>query len=88
MITVYETRYYGPTDNNGSRIRVTNKRTGKSRIHHWDYSVNGGIDQHEDAVQACSAHPLDIHYGGETKQGYLFVGVYGEDRVVTAWTQH
>ena len=76
MITIYETRYYGPTDNNGSRIRVTNKRTGKSRIHHWDYSVNAGIDQHEHAVRECSADMLGlVQVAGETKMGYLFTAV-------------
>ena len=73
MITIFETRYYGPTDNAGPRIKVTNTRTGKSRWHHWDYSVNGGTDQHEHAVRECSAATFQsVAYGGETKEGYLF----------------
>jgi hypothetical protein len=73
MITIYETKYLPATDNAGTRIRVTNKRTGKSRIHHWDYSVNGGPDQHEHAVRECSAFIFTtVALGGETKDGYLF----------------
>jgi hypothetical protein len=74
MITVYETKYYGPTDHNGSRIKVTNTRTGKSRWHHWDHAVNAGPDQHEHAVRECAVATFaSVTYGGETKQGYLFV---------------
>jgi hypothetical protein len=81
MITIYETRYYGPTDNNGSRIRVTNKRTGKSRWHHWDHSVNAGPDQHEHAVRQHRgmADEIPVRYGGETKLGYLFVTDNGDE---------
>lgn len=72
-ITIFETRYHGPTDNNGSRIRVTNTLTGKSRVHQWNYAVNGGTDQHEHAVRECSADPLGfVQLAGETKHGYLF----------------
>lgn len=83
MITIFETRYHGPTDYNGSRIRVTNTRTGRSRVHQWDYAVNGGTEQHEHAVQECSAEILRvIRYGGETKHGYLFVGISGHDEIL------
>jgi hypothetical protein len=78
VITIYETKYLGPTDNRGARIKVTNKRTGKSRVHHWDYSVNAGISQHEHAVRECAVATFEsVAYGGETKHGYLF----------TAWTR-
>ena len=74
MITIYETKYLPATDNAGTRIRVTNKRTGKSRIHHWDYSVNGGTDQHAHAVRECAvANFASVTYAGDTKMGYLFV---------------
>lgn len=80
MLTIFETRYYGPTDNRGSRIKVTNTRTGQSRWHHWDYSVNAGRDQHEHAVRECSvASFVTVEYGGETKQGYLFITTIKED---------
>lgn len=74
MITVYETAFYGPTDYRGSRIKVKNTRTGKSRWHHWDYTVNSGLEQHEHAVWQSSARILEsVEYGGETPRGYLFV---------------
>lgn len=73
MITIYETAYYGPTDNRGSRIKVTNKWTGESRWHCWDYAVNGGYYQHQFAVQRWAKGNLKtVHLGGETKRGYLF----------------
>jgi hypothetical protein len=82
MITIYETAYYGPTDNNGSRIRVTNKRTGKSRWHHWDYSINGGPDQHEHAVRECAIPNFTrVEVAGETKHGWLFVTTTREDEL-------
>ena len=78
MMTIYETRYYGPTDNRGSRIKVTNTRTGKSRWHHWDYAVNWGIDQHEHAVRECSVPNFTrVVMAGETRHGYLFAAVTG-----------
>jgi hypothetical protein len=78
MITIYETKYLPATDNAGTRIKVTNKRTGKSRIHHWDYSVNAGTEQHEHAVRECSvASFATVALGGETKDGYLFVADTG-----------
>ena len=74
MITIFETKYYGPTDHAGPRIKVKNTRTGKSRWHTWDYSVNGGTDQHEHAVRESAAVIFHtVEYGGETKDGYLFV---------------
>ena len=74
MITIYETAFFGPTDNRGQRIKVTNKRTGQSRWHHWDYSVNWGHDQHEHAIRECTVPDWEsIEYGGETKRGYLWV---------------
>lgn len=79
MLTIYETKYYGPTDNRGSRIRITNKRTGKSRTHHWDYAVNAGRDQHEHAVWRCAEGVFTVTYGGETKDGYLFVTDTGDE---------
>jgi hypothetical protein len=78
MITIYETTYYGPTDNRGSRIKVTNTRTGKSRWHDWDYAVDPGIHQHEYAVRECSVAEFHtVKLGGETKLGYLFVADTG-----------
>ena len=77
MITIYETAFFGPTDNRGQRIKVTNKRTGKSRWHHWDYSVNWGLDQHKQAVWQCADGIIGgrstVQIGGETKRGYLIV---------------
>lgn len=74
MITIYETAYYGPTDHRGSRIKVTNKRTGKSRWHHWEYAVGGGITQHEWAVRECAVPDFTrVEIGGETERGWLFV---------------
>ena len=73
MITVYETAYYGPTDHRGQRIKVTNKRTGNSRWHHWDYAVGWGQTQHEWAVRQCALGDIkDIQIAGETKKGWLF----------------
>jgi hypothetical protein len=74
MITVFQTKYHGPTDYNGARIKVTNMRTGKSRWHHWDYSVNAGRDQHEHAVRESTVAALgEVALGGETERGYIFV---------------
>jgi len=73
-VTVYETRYMGPTDNNGARIRVTNRRSGESKTWHWDYAINGGHDQHMHAVGQCAiGEVVSVEYGGETRNGYLWV---------------
>lgn len=79
MLTIYETTYYGPTEHAGQRIKVTNRRTGLSRWHHWDYSVNGGIDQHIHAVQCCATQFYKIELGGETKRGWLFITTSEEE---------
>jgi hypothetical protein len=82
MITVYETAYYGPTDHRGQRIKVTNKRTGNSRWHHWDYSVNPGLWQHEHAVRECAVWDFKrVEMGGETDKGWLFVTTTQEEEV-------
>ena len=74
MITIYETAFYGPTDSRGQRIKVTNKRTGQSRWHHWDYSVDWGIPQHEHAVRECAVARFEsVEVAGETNKGWLFV---------------
>lgn len=73
MLTTYETKYLFPTDHQGARIKVTNTRTGKSRIHRWDYSVNGGPDQHEHAVRERAEGAVTVTLSGETKLGWLFV---------------
>jgi hypothetical protein len=73
MITIYETRYYGATDNYGARIRVKNLRTGDVKSWHWDYSLNGGHDQHQQAVRDCAAgEVLSVEYGGETRHSYYW----------------
>ena len=72
MIAIYETAYYGPTDHRGARVKVTNKWTGKSKWHAWDYSVNGGATQHHHAVMQCAEAYNSVHIGGETKNGWLF----------------
>lgn len=73
MLTIYETAYYGPTDNRGQRIKVTNRRTGESRWHSWDYAINGGPDQHHYAVSCCAKQFYKIELAGETKRGWLFI---------------
>lgn len=75
MITVYETEFFGPDDSSGQRIKVTNTRTSRSRWHMWDYAVNHGPDQHQHAVHEATELALDVVYGGETKRGYLWVGI-------------
>jgi hypothetical protein len=73
MVTIYETRYYGPTDNNGSRIRVKNLRTGESKTWHWDYAINSGHDQHKHAVTQCAiGEVVSVEYGGESRQSYYW----------------
>jgi hypothetical protein len=74
MITIYETRFIGATDHKGSRIKVTNTRTTASRQVPWEWSINGGHDQHQHAVRQCAAGDiLSVEYGGETRLGYLWV---------------
>jgi hypothetical protein len=81
VITIYETEYCGPTDH-GTRIKVTNKRTGKYRWHHWDWAHGGGHRQHEHAVRECAATIFErVEYGGETKAGYLWVTTTREDEL-------
>ena len=70
MITTYSTKYQGATDSHGTRIRVTNTRTGKHRFHSWDYSVNGGQTQHLLAVEECTIRFGDLEISGETAHGY------------------
>jgi hypothetical protein len=72
--TVYETRFFGPTDNRGSRVKVTNTKLENYRWHHWDYSAGNGLDQHREAVWRNSYGDVQaVNYGGQTKQGYLWV---------------
>jgi len=70
MITTYSTTYQSATDSHGSRIRVTNTRTGKVNYHKWDYSVNGGETQHLLAVEECTIQAGDLEISGETAHGY------------------
>lgn len=79
MLTIYETTFYGPTDHRGQRIKVTNRRTGQSRWHAWDYAVNHGIDQHTHAVQCCATQFYKIELAGETKHGWLFITTSEEE---------
>ncbi len=79
MITIYETAFHGPTNHRGTRIKVTNTRTGKSKWHHWDYAVNHGIDQHEEAVRRCALFRGKlVELGGQTKRGWLFALTHEE----------
>lgn len=73
MRTVIQTRYFGPTDNKGSRIKVTNLRGGAYKWHHWDYAIGAGLDQHREAVARCVADWDTIEYGGEDANSYYWV---------------
>jgi hypothetical protein len=72
MQTTFRTTYTGPSENRGPRIRVTNLRTGKSRWHYWDYSINAGPDQHEHAVRGSLVDPSQIQLTGEDAKAYYF----------------
>ena len=69
---IIQTKYYGPTDHNGARIKVTNMLTGRSKWHHWDYSVDYGKAQHEHAAYENSSAKYLI-LGGEDKMSYYWV---------------
>lgn len=72
--TVYETRFFGPTDNQGSRVKVINTMHDTYRWHYWDYALPSGLGQHEEAVWRNSYGEVKrVEYGGKTKQGYLWV---------------
>ena len=75
MLTIYSTARTAATQTRGTKIKVRNLRTGKSRLVPWDYSVNDGLEQHEHAVWQC-AHGIGVgatvKVGGETKHGWLF----------------
>jgi hypothetical protein len=79
MITIYSTARTSATDTAGTKIKVRNLRTGKSRLVPWDYSVNDGLDQHEHAVWQSAAGAVSVTMGGETTHGYLFA-VESEDQ--------
>ena len=72
--TVYETRFFGPTNHRGSRIKVTNTKHANHRWHHWDYALPSGMGQHEEAVRLNSLGGVKrVEYGGQTPKGYLWV---------------
>jgi len=74
MSTIYETKFYGPTDNAGARIKVTNMKTGHYKWHYWNYEVDYGQAQHLHALTVCAkVNPNGVTLGGETKMSYLWV---------------
>lgn len=73
MRTVVQTRYFGPTDNKGSRVKVTNLRGGAYKWHHWDYAIGHGPEQHMHAVRQCVAGVVSIEYGGEDANSYYWI---------------
>lgn len=72
MLTIYSTARTAATQTRGTKIKVRNLRTGKSRLVPWDYAVNDGLDQHENAVWQCAAGAVSVRMGGDTKHGWLF----------------
>ena len=69
---IIQTKYYGPTDHSGSRIKVTNMQTGESRWHNWNYEVNYGPDQHEHAA-LVHTNAKSVTVGGEDKLSYYWI---------------
>ena len=83
MLTIYSTARTAATQTRGTKIKVRNLWTGKSRLVPWDYSVNDGLEQHEHAVRQCAygiTMGATIKVGGNTKHGWLFaVETEGEE---------
>ena len=69
---IIQTKYYGPTDHNGSRIKVTNMMTGASKWHHWDHEIDYGTAQHKHAALAHT-EAQQVTLGGEDKMSYYWI---------------
>lgn len=67
-----ETKYFGPTNFKGSRIRAKFMESGKSKTIHWDYELNPR-ENHEKAMEALSGESGGKWIGGGTKNGYVWV---------------
>lgn len=74
---ILETKYVGPTDSYGSRIRVKNLITGKSHYWDYDYSLGGSSNHNRAACYSIDLLGLDYCEVVETpiKTGYLVVAL-------------
>lgn len=66
------TKFFGPTNSNGSRIKA--KAEAGSLIVHWDYSLN--VDQNHDTAAKALAVKLGwdgAWFGGSTATGNVYV---------------
>lgn len=85
---IYETRYYGPTNYRGARIkaqwlarRLVPEGDGfdeqwaeKPTWSDWDYGmVERNDNQHTATIRKAWPNAGRIRMGGETKQGYLWI---------------
>lgn len=54
MIRIIRTRYFGATDNQGSRIIATDLKTGTKLVQPWDYGFDE-FNQHTNAADKLNA---------------------------------
>jgi hypothetical protein len=72
--TGFRTAYAKPTETRGSKIKVLNLDTGKSKLVPFDHEYGGGMAQHTHAVhQAADGVIVRIERCGEWDKGYYYV---------------
>ena len=69
-MTTYETKYYGPTNTKGSRIKVKSHRTQESKFFPFNCAAN---DPHRFALdQFLGDSDYSAYVTGSTPAGYFF----------------
>ena len=71
--TGFRTAYSKPTETGGSKIKVLNLDTGKSKLVPFDHEYGGGMAQHTHAVhQAVAGSIVRIERCGQWDKGYYY----------------
>lgn len=55
-----EIKFFGPTNNKGSRVKVTCTRLGANKTFSYDYSARGAYEQIEAALVAAGILPACV----------------------------
>lgn len=66
------TKFIGPTDTKGARVKATFAESRKSKTIHWDYELDNK-QNHEAVVMKLTGDPKGAWIAGGTKDGYAWV---------------
>jgi hypothetical protein len=71
------TKYFGPTDTKGSRIKATFNDTGDSITIPYPYDLSGMAVHHKAAEALVTKHGIifDKYVVASLNNGYIFIGI-------------